>query len=136
MVLPDLRTCITLPDYHPHCEICGCRAELVSDFTHTNYRGAIYDCYSGDVTHRFIDREDEYFSIDYWTLNQKERGIYERLSAAERRVFLSMDQEEKAVFLKFTKKVRNAYLLSTHKSVIDEYENFLSSEFIKYSVYE
>ncbi|WP_133299944.1 hypothetical protein [Larkinella punicea] len=73
MILPNLPVYITIPDQSPSCEICGCRGEIIAYFQHTNYKGSIYDCLSADQTHRFIDREDEYFSIDYWNMSEEER---------------------------------------------------------------
>ena len=76
MTLPQLPTYITIPDHSPSCEICGCRGEIIADFQHTNYRASIYDCLSGDMIHRFIDQEDDYFSVDYWSMSEEERDVY------------------------------------------------------------
>ena len=109
MILPNLRNYITVPDYYPHCEVCGDRGMMIGDFTHTNYKGAIYDCYSGDVIQRFIDREDDYFSINYRNMSEKDRRIYLDLNEKRMRVFLKMvDQGKK--YLKMKKKERKIYM--------------------------
>lgn len=74
MLLPVLPNYITIPDHFPSCQICGCRGEIIADFQHTNYKGSIYDCTSGNVAHRFIDQEDDTFSLDYWAMDEEERA--------------------------------------------------------------
>lgn len=108
--LPKLQNYVTVPDYYPHCEICGYRGVVIADFLHTNYKGAIYECTFCDEAHLFIDREDTYFSIDYWNMNQKNRKIYLEMTDSQRRVFATWAYEEKKEYLKMTEKERKYYM--------------------------
>ena len=110
MVLPNLPNYISVPDFHPHCEICGYRGIIVADFLHTNYKGAIYECISCDRPSLFIDQEDECFSIDYWNMTQTDRKIYMRMSDDQKKAFSKINFEEKKKYLKKGSKHRKEYM--------------------------
>ena len=138
MKLPKLANYITVPDYPPHCEICGYRGLLLADFLHTNYRGAIYECLSCDEFRLFIDQEHSYFSIDYWNMTQTDRKAYHRLSLGERRMFLKMQQSEQKTFIKLNREKRQLYLLENvqYEAEVEDYDNFVDANFYKYEEWQ
>lgn len=118
MILPELPNYISVPDYYPHCEICGYRGVIVADFLHTNYKGAIYECTSCDEFRLFIDQEDSYFNIDYWNMTQTDRKIYMRLEDQQKRVFVKMTFEQKKIYMKMRAKERRLHM---NKLMMDFY---------------
>ncbi|GAB4030979.1 hypothetical protein [Spirosoma gilvum] len=134
MKLPELINYNSIPDYHPHCEICGSTGLIIGDFRHTNFKGAFYDCASEESSHRFIDSEDDYFNIAYWYMSETQRKAFTRLSLGERRVFLKMHPSEQKSFIKLSRKKRQLYLLANvkYKIEVEDYDDFVNAEFYKY----
>ena len=133
--LPKLPVYVSIPDWPPSCEICGHRGEKIGDFLHTNFKGAFYKCNSGNADHLFTDQEDDFFSVEYWNMAEKQRRIYEQLTEGQRRVFLEIDQKEQTSFLRLSRHKRQTYMAERYKAAIDEFDEFVNAEFYKYEIY-
>lgn len=109
--LPKLSNYIAVPDYPPHCPICGFRAIIVSDFFHTNYRGGIYMCENCENSpNLFIEQEDIDFSLDYWRMSQKNRRVYTDLTEEEKIVFPKFTESDRKEFFGMKKGERISYI--------------------------
>ena len=109
--LSELSNYIAVPDYPPHCLICGFRAIIIGDFFHTNYKGGIYICGNCENgTNLFIEQEDIDFSLDYWEMSQKNRRIYTNLTEEEKTEFSKFTEGDKKNFFKMKKTKRALYL--------------------------
>lgn len=135
MKLPQLITHISIPDWHPSCEICGFRGELIGYFRHTNFRGDIYECTFCPESYQFIDQEDRFFSVEYWYMSERQRRIFRTLTEGQRKIFLSMPQREQSSFIRLNRLERKIYMAQNYKSSVEEFDNFSNAEFFKYEIY-
>ncbi len=111
ITLPPLPNYISIPDYDPHCVVCGCRALNIADFRHTNFRGGIYECWVCTEAVLFIDQEDSLFSINYWGMNDRKRATYLRqMDDNQRRVFFQWNDKEQNRYFRMKKKDKEMYM--------------------------
>lgn len=111
IVLPKLPIYISVPDYAPHCVICGCMAFTLADFCHTNFKGGIYECCFCVDNTLFIDQEDSLFSINYWGMSDRKRAVYmRRMNDNQRRVFAQWTDKEQNKYFRMNKKDKEVYM--------------------------
>jgi hypothetical protein len=116
--LPKLPNYIAVPDYPPHCPVCGFRAIDVGDFFHTNYKGGIYMCVICEKRDKnlFIEQEDIDFSIDYWIMSQKNRRVYTDLTEEGKIVFSKFTKSDRKKFFGMKKGERTSYVAQLIRS--------------------